>query len=102
MDREQFYREIIRHRAGYSARPRRNLRADRLAGWQAAVLAHGRTGAASAPASSRLPCHRVVNSQGRTVPAWPEQKILLENEDVAFRSNGHVDMRRSRWNPETE
>ena len=55
-----------------------------------------------APASSRLPCHRVVNSQGRTVPAWPEQKILLENEDVAFRSNGHVDMRRSRWNPETE
>ena len=47
MDREQFYREIIRHRAGYSARPRRNLRADRLAGWQAAVLAHGRTGAAS-------------------------------------------------------
>ena len=44
----------------------------------------------------------VVNSQGRTAPEWPEQSILLENEGVAFRSNGHVDMRRSRWNPETE
>lgn len=32
-----------------------------------------------------LPCHRVVNSQGRLAPFWPEQRELLEKEGVAFR-----------------
>ena len=40
------------------------------------------------------PCHRVVNSAGRTVPGWTEQRELLEAEGVEFRENGNVDMRR--------
>ena len=42
------------------------------------------------------PCHRVVNSAGRTVPGWTEQRELLEAEGVEFRENGNVDMRRFR------
>lgn len=44
-----------------------------------------------------LPCHRVVNSQGRPAPFWEEQKTLLENEGVKFRKNGCVDMKRFQW-----
>ena len=40
------------------------------------------------------PCHRVVNSAGRTVPGWPEQRELLEAEGVKFRENGNVDMKK--------
>ena len=40
------------------------------------------------------PCHRVVNSAGRTVPGWPEQRKLLEAEGVGFKANGNVDMDR--------
>lgn len=46
----------------------------------------------------RLPCHRVVNSRGRTVPHWPEQAALLEREGVVFRENGCVDMKVCNWN----
>ena len=42
------------------------------------------------------PCHRVVNSAGRTVPGWPEQRGLLEAEGVTFRKNGNVDMAKHR------
>ena len=42
------------------------------------------------------PCHRVVNSAGRTVPGWPEQRELLEAEGVTFRKNGNVDMAKHR------
>ena len=42
------------------------------------------------------PCHRVVNSAGRTVPGWTEQRELLEAEGVEFKENGNVDMRRFR------
>jgi alkylated DNA nucleotide flippase Atl1/predicted DNA-binding protein (MmcQ/YjbR family) len=42
------------------------------------------------------PCHRVVNSAGRTVPGWTEQRELLEAEGVGFRENGNVDMCRFR------
>ena len=42
------------------------------------------------------PCHRVVNSAGRTVPGWPEQREMLEAEGVEFRDNGNVDMKRFR------
>lgn len=48
------------------------------------------------------PCHRVVNSVGRTVPGWPEQRMLLEKEGVKFKSNGHVDMKTFRWSPENQ
>ena len=40
-----------------------------------------------------LPCHRVVNSQGRTAPHWREQSCLLRAEGVVFRKNGCVDMK---------
>lgn len=43
------------------------------------------------------PCHRVVNHAGRTAPGWKEQRFLLEQEGVAFRENGCVDMNRFRW-----
>lgn len=43
------------------------------------------------------PCHRVVNHAGRTAPGWPEQRTLLEQEGVAFRENGLVDLRRFLW-----
>lgn len=46
-----------------------------------------------------LPCHRVVNSQGRLVPGWKEQKMLLQAEKVVFKSNGYVDMSKCNWNP---
>lgn len=49
------------------------------------------------PENLHLPCHRVVNSQGRLVPGWTEQRTLLESEGVRFRSNGCVDMKKSRW-----
>lgn len=44
-----------------------------------------------------LPCHRVVNSQGRLAPFWAEQKTLLEAEGVVFRKNGCVDMKKCQW-----
>jgi alkylated DNA nucleotide flippase Atl1 len=43
------------------------------------------------------PCHRVVNSAGRTVPGWPEQRELLEAEGIGFKKNGCVDMNEYRW-----
>ena len=46
----------------------------------------------------RYPCHRVVNSPGRTVPHWQEQAELLRAEGVAFKSNGCVDMKACGWN----
>ena len=45
-----------------------------------------------------LPCHRVVNSQGRTVPGWEEQKSLLAAEGVNLKANGCVDLKKHQWN----
>ncbi len=46
------------------------------------------------------PCHRVVNSQGRLVPGWREQRFLLEEEEITFKDNGYVDMKRHGWDGE--
>ena len=43
------------------------------------------------------PCHRVVNHAGRPVPGWNEQKRLLIEEGVEFKSNGYVDMKKYQW-----
>ena len=51
------------------------------------------------PEDSELPCHRVVNCQGRMAPHWPEQKMLLEGEGIEFLKNGCVNLKRYRWNP---
>jgi methylated-DNA-protein-cysteine methyltransferase-like protein len=41
------------------------------------------------PSSLRLPCHRVVNASGRLAPNWPEQRLLLEREGVAVKTDNH-------------
>lgn len=46
-----------------------------------------------------FPCHRVVNHSGRLAPAFERQEELLRNEGVHFLENGHVDMKRHRWEP---
>jgi len=49
------------------------------------------------PKHLRLPCHRVVNSKGGTAPQWPEQRQLLQNEGVAFKTNGNADLHSAQW-----
>lgn len=43
------------------------------------------------------PCHRVVNHTGRLAPHFYEQKGLLTEENVEFRDNTHVNMKKCRW-----
>lgn len=50
---------------------------------------------------SDVPCHRVVNHQGRTAPHWPSQAILLQSEGVRLLPSGRVDLRRHRWHPDS-
>ena len=54
-------------------------------------------GAAMHHAPQGLPCHRVVNSAGRTVPGWTRQRELLEAEGVRFKANGCADLARCGW-----
>ncbi len=44
-----------------------------------------------------LPCHRVVNCQGRIAPHWPEQANLLKAEGVVLQRNGHVNLKKYNW-----
>lgn len=68
------------------------------AGWPSHSRMVGRT-LRYTPEAASLPCHRVVNKEGRTAPGWSRQRVLLEEEGVAFRPNGHVDMQRYLWEP---
>lgn len=43
--------------------------------------------------SENIPSHRVVNSQGRLVPSWKEQKDILLKEGIKFKQNGCVDLK---------
>ena len=59
---------------------------------------------ASCPSDSDVPCHRVVDAQGRTKPAFdtyaPDtQRFLLEAEGVRFLPDGRVDMTECCWHP---
>ena len=45
----------------------------------------------------KYPCHRVVNYVGRLVPGWYQQRNLLIDEDVEFKDNNHVDMKKCQW-----
>ena len=68
----------------------------RLAGWPQ----HSRmVGWALKNVGSRqdVPCHRVVNSQGRTAPTFQAQQRLLKSEGVTFKSNGNVDIKTCQW-----
>ncbi len=44
-----------------------------------------------------IPCHRVVNSQGRTAPHWLNQIALLKFEDVTFSKENYVNMHLHHW-----
>lgn len=49
-----------------------------------------------ANSDSKVPCHRVVNKEGRLAPnfafdGWKEQKIRLLSEGVGFRGEMYVD-----------
>ena len=57
---------------------------------------------ASCPAGSGVPCHRVVDQEGRTKKAFdtfmPDtQRMLLEAEGVAFLPDGRVNMAECLW-----
>ena len=43
------------------------------------------------------PCHRVVNHAGRLAPGWPEQRFLLEAEQVVMKDDRHVDLKKYQW-----
>lgn len=45
----------------------------------------------------KYPCHRVVDHSGRLAPHFYGQKGLLLEEDVAFKDDMHVDMKKCRW-----
>lgn len=45
-----------------------------------------------------FPCHRVVNHNGRLVPGWEDQYTLLKKENITFKDNMHVDLKKHKWN----
>lgn len=52
--------------------------------------------------SSYVPCHRVVDRNGRLAPnfafdGWREQKKRLLTEGIKFLDEMHVDLRKSIW-----
>lgn len=54
------------------------------------------------PAFGEIPCHRVVNREGRTAPAFAfggsdVQRAMLEAEGVTFLADGTVDMKKHLW-----
>ncbi|MBR4726806.1 MAG: MGMT family protein [Clostridia bacterium] len=54
------------------------------------------------PAPGEIPCHRVVNRDGRTAKAFAfggedMQRLLLAQEGVAFRPDGTVDLAACLW-----
>ncbi len=48
------------------------------------------------PSDSELPCHRVVNREGRLAPGFVQQQELLEAEGVEV-EDGYVDMMKYGW-----
>ncbi|WP_439443815.1 MGMT family protein [Listeria aquatica] len=44
-----------------------------------------------------MPCHRVVNSSGRTVPGWDDQIRLLKKEQIPFKENSCVNLKTCFW-----
>ncbi len=43
------------------------------------------------------PCHRVVTANGRLVPGWIDQRPMLVAENIPFRDENHVDIKRCLW-----
>lgn len=62
---------------------------------------------ARAPDMLKLPCHRVVHTDGSFAPeglfSYPGgQRALLEQEEVRFTPGGRVDMRVHIWRPQPD
>ena len=56
------------------------------------------------PEPGKIPCHRVVNREGKTTPAFAFggediQRQLLESEGIVFSPNGTVDLEEYLWKP---
>lgn len=56
------------------------------------------------PEPGKIPCHRVVNREGKTTPAFAFggediQKKLLESEGIVFSPDGTVDLEKYLWKP---
>lgn len=54
------------------------------------------------PAPGVIPCHRVVNREGRTAESFAfgggdAQRILLEKEGIVFEADGHIDFEKYLW-----
>jgi methylated-DNA-protein-cysteine methyltransferase-like protein len=54
------------------------------------------------PQDTQIPWHRIVNAQGRLSlpkdsPSYQAQRSRLENEGIAFRLNGSIDLRQYGW-----
>ena len=43
------------------------------------------------------PAHRVVTATGRLVPGWFDQRPMLVAENIPFKDETHVDIKRCRW-----
>lgn len=43
------------------------------------------------------PCHRVVDHTGRLAPGFYEQRARLQDEQVGFRDQDHVDLKHYQW-----
>ena len=57
------------------------------------------------PAPMVIPCHRVVNREGKVAEAFAfgggaTQRQLLENEGIIFEKDGTVDLLKYGWNGE--
>lgn len=96
-DRQQFFDEIYQLvKAIPAGRVLTYGLLARLAGYPQYSRLAGKA-VSQAPASFCLPCHRVVNSQGRPAPHWPEQQTLLEKEGLLFKKNGCLDLKIYLW-----
>lgn len=56
------------------------------------------------PLENIIPCHRVVNREGRTAETFAfgggsAQRRLLEKEGVVFNSDGSIDLEKYGWKP---
>ena len=55
------------------------------------------------PAPGIIPCHRVVNREGKTADTFSFgggdiQRQMLEEEGIVFESDGHIDLSKYLWN----
>ncbi|MBO5421367.1 MAG: MGMT family protein [Clostridia bacterium] len=56
------------------------------------------------PAFGVIPCHRVVNREGKTAESFAFggsdiQRQMLENEGIVFEEDGHIDLKKYQWKP---